>query len=115
MPLFQLTAAIIKLLILFLVILFSSLPLYLAVKFLGGKASILNVFLVNLGAAILIPFVKQSIGTWGGIISFIFLLFIYKNMFSIGWVRSFLVWILQFVIIALIIIILAAVGISLII
>ncbi|MCK4551171.1 MAG: hypothetical protein KAT91_04405 [Candidatus Aenigmarchaeota archaeon] len=75
-----------------LISIISALPLYFAVKFLGGKATIIKVILVNivvglLGFLLNIP-----------LIGFILLLLIYKELFELSWVRAFLAWVLQFVV-----------------
>ncbi|MBW2981232.1 hypothetical protein KY360_07485 [Candidatus Woesearchaeota archaeon] len=101
--------------IMFIIIVLSALPLYLAVKLLGGKATILKVILVNVIVGIIIPVVKNFIGLFGGIVAFIVLLFIYKEMFSLGWIRAFIVWIMQFIVVAILIFTAAALlGLSLI-
>ena len=103
----------------FMIIVLSALPLYLAVKFLGGKATILKVILVNILAGIAVPAVKFFVGLYlvgkgiyGGIVAFLFLLFIYKIFFRLGWIRAFLAWILQFVVIVILIFITALLGFS---
>ena len=92
-----------------LLLVVSSLPLYFAVKFLGGKATILKVILVNL-----------IVGLVSGLLSipllgFILLLFIYKKFFELSWLNAFFAWILQFVIaVILVVIAIAVLGIALI-
>ena len=72
------------------ILIISALPLYFAVKFLGGKATIFKVLMVNLivgviGAALDMP-----------VIGFVLLLFVYKEVFKMSWLSAFLAWILQF-------------------
>ncbi len=74
------------------ILIISALPLYFAVKFLGGKATIFKVLMVNLivgviGAALDMP-----------IIGFVLLLFVYKEVFKMSWLSAFLAWILQFIV-----------------
>ncbi len=75
-----------------LISIISALPLYFAVKFLGGKATILKVILVNIAVGLLGFLLNIPI------IGFILLLLIYKEMFELSWFRAFLAWILQFVV-----------------
>jgi len=105
--------------IMFIIIVLSAVPLYLAVKFLGGRATILKVIIVNIIAGIAVPAVKFLVGlylvgkgTYAGIIAFLFMLLVYKIFFRLGWIRAFLAWILQFVVIAAFIFITALMGFS---
>jgi len=79
------------------IIVISALPLYFAVKFLGGKATIFKVLMVNLivgiiGAALDMP-----------VIGFVLLLFVYKEVFKLSWLSAFLAWLLQFVVAAVLV------------
>ncbi len=84
---------------LFIIIILSALPLYFAVKILGGKTSLLKVIIVNFIAALVTPIIKSWIGIFGGVVAFIALLFIYKVMFRLGWVRALIAWAGQFIIV----------------
>ena len=82
-----------------LLLVISSLPLYFAVKFLGGKATILKVIFVNL-----------FVGIVSGVLSipllgFILLLFIYKKFFELSWLKAFFALILQFVVAVILVVI----------
>jgi hypothetical protein len=98
----------------FLVIVISSLPLYFAVKVLGGKAGLLKVFLVNIIIAIVIPLILGYFGFSGGIvagiISFLLMLAVYVIFFKIGFIRALLAWLLQLVFIFLLLWLLAFFG-----
>ena len=97
----------VKILLWFIIILFSSIPLYLAARLLGGRTGIIKVIFVNFIAGIIIPLIKEKISFLGGIIAFIVLLLIYKVLFRVGWIRALLIWIVQFIIIALIALVIA--------
>ncbi len=86
-------------------IIISALPLYLAVKALGGKTSILKTFLINIIGGLAVSLVNYFFETWGGILAFIVLLFIYMWAFKLGPIRAFFAWLLQFVIVAVLYII----------
>lgn len=91
-----------NLLIYIVILVVSTIPLLMAVKFLGGRASILKIILVNLGAAVIIVLLRSFLTglVWGflvPIIVFIALLVIYNIIFELGWVKAFFAWILQFV------------------
>jgi hypothetical protein len=97
----------IKTLILFLIaFIIASLPLYLAVKFLGGRTSILKVIGVHFIVAVVIAFIQFFINILAGLIAFIAMLWIYKEMFQLGWLRAFLAWILSIIIAVILVIIL---------
>ena len=75
-----------------LIILFiSALPLYFAVKYMGGEASILKVLLANLIVGVIYFFVPS-------LIAFVLLLFVYKAMFELSWSGALGAWILQIII-----------------
>jgi len=97
-----------------IVLIISAIPLNIAVKLLGGKSSLFKVILVNLILGVINGFIDTKFALFSGILSFVALLFIYKIMFDLGWLRAFLVWILQFVIAFILTLILLFLGISLI-
>ena len=78
-----------------LILVVSSIPLYLAVNLLGGRASLLKVILVNLAIGFLDGLITSKFGFLATIISFVILLALYKIMFDLGWIRAFFAWILQ--------------------
>lgn len=93
------------------VLVISAIPLNIAVKFMGGRSSLIKVIIANIIIAIISYFIKENINFLAGFLSFIAMLFVYKLMFRMGWLRSFLAWLLQYVIIAIFFIILALIGI----
>lgn len=89
----------------------SALPLYKAVNFVKdtgrkGKVSFLEVLIVVLISGIVISLIFFYFTIYGGLISLIALLWIYKNFFRLSWPGSFAVWVIYivFVIISAIII-----------
>ena len=96
---------------LLIVFILTTLPLHLAVNLLGGRTSFLKTFLVILASAIIVIAITAFF-PWGGIIAFIVLIWIYSEMFHIGILRAFFVWIMQFVIIFILTFILALAGLS---
>jgi len=104
---FQLfTLSLIKTIIVFIIaFIIASLPLYFAVKFLGGKTSILKVIGVHFIVAVVIAFIQFFINIFAGIITFIAMLWIYKEMFQLGWIRSLLAWLLSIIIAVILVII----------
>ncbi|MBR9706670.1 hypothetical protein GOV14_06565 [Candidatus Pacearchaeota archaeon] len=102
-----------NLIIILVLIIISSLPLYISLKlFFARKVSIFRVFLVNMIVGFIVAIVKYYFETFGAIIAFILLLFMYKISFGIGWIRALLVWLLQFVILAILTFALALIGLS---
>jgi len=82
---------------LILILIISALPLYFAVKILGGDASVFKVLIVNLIVGII------GIAVNSHLIAFLLLIFVYKMMFRLSWISAFLAWVLQFVIAALLV------------
>ena len=78
----------------------SALPLHLAVKIFGGETNIFKTMIVMFLGGLLVAVVRSATGIFGGILSFIVLLWLYRVTFDLGWISAFLVWILQFVIVA---------------
>lgn len=105
--------ALLALLLLALIFVISSLPLYFAAKFLGGKTTIIKVILVNLLVAVITYIIDYLFETWSGLIAFVLMIWIYKDLFRIGWIKAVLVWLLQFVMALLLVLILTLAGISL--
>ena len=93
---------IVGILISVLIFIVSGVPLHLAIKLFGGDTTILKTALVIFISGIIVNFVRTFAGLIGGILSFIVMIWIYKVSFDLGWIRAFLAWITQFLIIALI-------------
>lgn len=93
----DLTGLIIIILIFVLAFIISALPLYFAVKFLGGKTSILKTIIINLLTGLVIAVVHYFFKTFGDIIAFILVIWIYHEMFRLKWIKAILAWLLQFV------------------
>lgn len=74
----------------------SSLPLYFAVKLLGGRTTIVKTFLVNVIVAILAFFIGLYL-PYANIVTFILLIWIYREMFRLRWIKSLIAWLLHIV------------------
>jgi hypothetical protein len=90
----SLIGTVIALLLAFII---SSLPLYLSVKFLGGKTSILKTVFISIAVGIIVTAIKSYFSTWGGLIAFFMMIWIYHEAFRLKWIKALLAWILQFV------------------
>jgi hypothetical protein len=93
-------ALIISILVIILLFVISALPLYLAVKVLGGKTNIIKTILVMIVAGILTAIIT-AIFPFGGIIAFILLIWIYHEMFRLKWIKALIAWVLQLIFIFL--------------
>lgn len=93
-----------------LLIIISTLPLYLAVSLLGGKASVIKVFLVNI-VVILLGFVIGKLFPYANIITFLLLIWIYHEVFRLKWLKAFLAWLLYIVFYVLLSIVFGVFGI----
>lgn len=104
-----------SLLLLFVSYAISAIPLYLALHIVGSRsAGLLKVILVNILAALIISAIYSYFGAWAGLVGFIAVLYIYKEMFDIGWISAFLAWVLQFIVVGLLIFVLGLIlGIAL--
>ena len=96
----------------FLVALISAIPLYFAVLFLGGNVTLLKAALVNILCGVILSFIHQYFGVTIGILSLFITIIVYKIMFDLGWIRGFLVFLLEGVFVLLLIKGLALSGIS---
>jgi hypothetical protein len=86
--------------ILILAFIISSLPLYFAVKALGGKTTLLRTMMVTLISGIIFAAVKARF-SFGWLLAFFILIWIYREFFRLRWGKAFVAWILQFIFIAL--------------
>ncbi|MCB9359339.1 hypothetical protein H6503_05380 [Candidatus Woesearchaeota archaeon] len=75
----------------------SALPLHLAVKFLGGKTSVLKTALVVFVGGLVVAAVNGLLKFWAGVIAFILMIAVYALAFDLGWFKAFFAWLLQFV------------------
>jgi hypothetical protein len=81
-----------------LLLILTAIPLYLAVKLLGGRAIFVNAVLVNIVTGILTSFLRSGYGFLGLILGFFVTLWIYREVFRLIWIKAFLVFILQAII-----------------
>ncbi|HLC96491.1 MAG TPA: hypothetical protein VJH97_04170 [Candidatus Nanoarchaeia archaeon] len=100
-----------------LIFILSALPLYFAVKLLGGKSSLIKATLVTVISGILVSAIQAAFGLWGVLISFAALIWIYHEIFRLKWFKALLVWLIQGIILLLFsvivgILFLSAAGIS---
>ncbi len=95
-----------------LLIILSSLPLYMAVKFLGGKATIMKVFFTNIIVALILA-VLTYLFSMGWIWILLVTVLFYSYIFSMGIFKSLIAWVLQYIFAAvLFVIVLLILGIS---
>jgi len=103
-------ASLISIFLYLIVFVISSIPLWLALKFMGGKGSIIKVVLVNVIVGIVMGVLLETFQRFGFLIAFIIVLYIYKEMFRLGWIRALLAWLLQGVVVIVLILILRLIG-----
>src|SRR3989338_7926858 len=96
-----------------IILVVTAIPLHLVVTLLGGDSSILKVLLVNFLVLAVNFYITQTFHTYAGLFSFLALFLIYKYMFRLGWIATFLVWILQVVVGLILVAILLTFGFSL--
>lgn len=100
---------ILLLIILILLLVISALPMHLAVLVMGGRSTIIRVIFANFLAGIITFMIYYLLDSWAGLISFVLMIWVYKEIFNIGFVRAVLAWILQFIIAILLIILATAI------
>ncbi|MDA3855322.1 MAG: hypothetical protein PF569_03625 [Candidatus Woesearchaeota archaeon] len=107
-----LTEVTLTILIVFLLIVISSLPLYLAAKTFGGKTTILKTFFVMILVSILTIFAQAIFRIYGTIIAFILVLIVFKELFHLSLGKAFLVWIFWLIFVILFTFIFSILGLS---
>lgn len=84
------------LLVLFVLVL-SALPLYFAVKLIGGEAGIVRIILMSLILSFASFGAANFIGVFAGVFMMFATLFVYTVAFRISFLKAFIAWILQYV------------------
>jgi len=87
--------------VLFVIFLISALPLYFAVVLLGGKESWLKTAFISLISGLIVAVIELVFRTWGWLIAFVVLIWIYHEAFRLKWWKAVVVWFLQGVFIVL--------------
>lgn len=84
-------------LLVIITLILSALPLYFAVKLVGGHAGIVKIILMSL----LLSFASMGatffIGVFAGLFMLIATLFVYQLAFKISLIKAFMAWVLQYV------------------
>ncbi len=93
---------IINIIVIAAIFLLSAVPLYFAVKFLGGKTTLIKAAIVNFIGGIIISVFQSYRAFWGSIIAFVLLVWVYHEVFRLKWWKAFLVWLVQALIVILI-------------
>lgn len=75
----------------------SALPLYFAVKLVGGEAGIVKIILISLLLSFASFGATRFIGIFAGIFMLIATLFVYNLAFKISFLKAFIAWLLQYV------------------
>lgn len=89
-----------NILILILVIIISTLPLYFSVKLLGGKTSLIKTFLVM----VIVSFGSTLISLilpFGIILGWLFLIWVFHEIFRLKYFNAFIAWILWIIFIVI--------------
>ncbi|MGM5487396.1 MAG: hypothetical protein ACQESG_00450 [Nanobdellota archaeon] len=90
----------------------SALPLHIAASLLGGRSSILKVIVIHILFWVISAFLGGMFGPLSPLLLFILLIIIYKIAFNVGWIAALLIWVTQFIVLAIIVTILFLVGIT---
>ncbi|MBW2971632.1 hypothetical protein KY359_01220 [Candidatus Woesearchaeota archaeon] len=87
-------------------------PLYIIVKLLGGRVSILKALVIKIAAVVITLLLSMAFGLVGPLLVAICLIVLYMFAFRIGIIRAFLAWLLEGVVLAALIFALGATGIA---
>ena len=90
-------ALLLTILIFLLAIIISSLPLFIAVRMLGGHATILRVLITNILVGVLTGWLFASWGA-GTLIILLATILLYSFIFKMGIIRSFFAWLIQYIV-----------------
>jgi hypothetical protein len=96
-------------LLLFIITVF---PLYIIVKLLGGRITMINALIIKVVCALLIFLVSLLFGAIGPLLVALLLIGVYMFAFRIGIIRAFLAWILEGVVLAGLLFALNSLGIA---
>jgi len=92
----------------------ASLPLHFTVKILGGRTTLFKTMFTITITGLVVTAINYKFQIWGGLIALLVSLWIYKEVFELGWFRAFFAWILQFIFVIIITFVIATlIGISL--
>ncbi len=75
----------------------SALPLYFAVRLVGGEAGIVRIILISLILSFASIGAASFIGIFAGLFMLIATLFVYKIAFKVSFLKAFIAWLLQYV------------------
>jgi len=89
------TAVIITFFVLIIIFLISALPLYFAVTILNGKTTLFKTAVVTLISGIIVSIINLIFRTWGALIAFVVLIWIYHEVFRLKWHKAVLVWLIH--------------------
>ncbi|MBW2964773.1 hypothetical protein KY363_04905 [Candidatus Woesearchaeota archaeon] len=95
-----------------LIFLLGAFPLYILVKLMGGRVSLIKALIIKVAAVIITLLLSIAFGVIGPIITAIFLIIFYALAFRMGLIRSFIAWLLEGVVLAAVIFTLGALGIA---
>ncbi|MFP4402529.1 MAG: hypothetical protein ACLFPL_04850 [Candidatus Nanoarchaeia archaeon] len=100
-----------SIIVLLIILIISALPLHFAVKIMGGKTYLIKTILVMFLSSIIVVLVNLLL-PYGAILAFIVLIWIYREMFRLKWIKALLVWLLQLIFVTILLSIAALIGVS---
>jgi len=87
-------------------------PLYIIIKLLGGRVSMIKALVIKVAAVIITLLLSMAFGFIGPLVVAIVLIVLYMFAFRIGIIRAFLAWLLEGVVLAALIFALDVSGIA---
>jgi len=95
-----------------LLFIITAFPLYLLVKLMGGRITLVNAFIIKVVCALLIFLISLLFGAIGPLVVALLLIGVYMFAFRIGIIRAFIAWILEGVVLAGLLFALNSLGIA---
>ena len=87
-------------------------PLYLIVKLLGGRVSLIKALVIKVAAVIITLLLSMAFGFIGPLVVAIFLIVLYMFAFRIGIIRALLAWLLEGVVLTALVFALSHLGLA---
>lgn len=100
------------LIIILIALLVAAIPLTIAVKLMGGDASLFKVVMVNILVAVVTFTIQRFVPGIGAFATFFVMILIYKSMFGLGWLKTIFAWLLQGVVVVVLVLVLGLLGLT---
>lgn len=97
----SLISILIRMIIDFIILAISALPLYIAVKLLNGRTGIIKAIFVMLITGIIYEILRKYIGIAGIIIAFLASVWVYREFFRLKWIKALVLTVVAWLVVVL--------------